>query len=353
MDSTKHSDSHLYSYKYPHPAVTADCCIFAFLNNELSVLLIRRGIEPFRGQWALPGGFMRINETAEECAARELFEETGYLTDSMRQFHTYSSVQRDPRERVVTVAFYALVKMGAVRGGDDADEARWFPVSQLPDLAFDHDAIVHDALLAMRRDVYFEPIGFELLPPTFSMAELQKIIETLTGETYDRRNFYNKMRHMQFVTEVSDSETARLENRIPMSLMAEDAFADMPAMSFDGSGDGKFASLDHEFSIDEMGPRVITDYELDSAPLIPGSDASGVADESLAPSLNCRPSLSCDAEIRPSLSSFVMNASHNVEDNAPAPLQSRRVRRSGVRYAFNALAFKKRKDKKGSGPITY
>ena len=192
-----------YTYKYPHPSVTADCCIFAFVENELAVLLIRRGIEPFKGQWALPGGFMRIDESLEECALRELREETGFTATRLTQVGAYSKVYRDPRERVVTVAFYTLARWAYVQGGDDAVEARWFNVNKLPDLAFDHKEIVLDSLARMRRDVYFEPIGFELLPPTFSMPELQKLIESITGNRYDRRNFYNKMRHSGFFTESS------------------------------------------------------------------------------------------------------------------------------------------------------
>lgn len=192
-----------FCYKFPHPAVTADCCVFAFVENELSVLLIRRGIEPFANKWALPGGFMKIHETIEDCARRELFEETRFVIKRLTQFGVYSNLDRDPRERVLTVAFYALATWDTVQGGDDASEACWFPLHKLPPLAFDHTQIVHDALLRMRRDVYFEPVGFELLPPTFTMPELQKIIETITGEKYDRRNFYNKMRHSGFVAEDS------------------------------------------------------------------------------------------------------------------------------------------------------
>ena len=193
----------LYTYRYPHPAVTTDCCIFSIINNELSILLVLRGIPPYQNTWALPGGFMNIDESAEQCALRELREETGFTAERIRQFHTYTTVERDPRERVITIAFYALVKSGRVRGGDDATDARWFPVRNLPKLAFDHHEIIKDALSALKRDIYFEPIGFELLPDTFSMAELQKIIESITGEKYDRRNFYNKMRHTRMVEEIS------------------------------------------------------------------------------------------------------------------------------------------------------
>ena len=305
----------VYKYRYPHPAVTTDCCIFAYHNGELSVLLIRRGIDPYKGHWALPGGFMRIDETAEQCALRELREETAYVADSVRQFHTYSNPGRDPRERVVSIAFYALVKMGAVFGGDDADEARWFPVLELPELAFDHSEIVHDALMAMRRDVYFEPIGFELLPPTFSMAELQKVIETITGDTYDRRNFYNKMRHMKFV------EEADFNNPMDSEAQNENSFTERTLRRFQDS----FSEND-QMTIDLC------------------SDSLGQASKCCPSEIDCAVNVDMMASRKFSL----MNAAPSAMKQEPE-----RKRRSGVRYFFNAAAFKRRKDKKGSGPITY
>ena len=125
-----------FCYKYPHPSVTADCVIFGFDGVSIKVLLIQRGIEPFKDKWAFPGGFMKIDETAEECAKRELEEETGLKNASVEQCHTFSDVNRDPRERVITVAHYALVKLSDVKGGDDAASARWFAKEEVPSLAF-------------------------------------------------------------------------------------------------------------------------------------------------------------------------------------------------------------------------
>ncbi len=191
----------LYTYKYPHPSVTADCVIFGFDGVCIKVLLIQRGIEPFKGRWALPGGFMKIDETAEECARRELEEETGLKNAAVEQFHTFSDVNRDPRERVITVAHYALVKLAEVRGGDDAATARWFALKEIPSLAFDHERILRMAINRLKERICFEPIGFELLPAVFTMSELQNLYEAILEVKFDRRNFYNKMLKLGILTE--------------------------------------------------------------------------------------------------------------------------------------------------------
>ena len=147
-----------YTYDYPRPAVTTDCVLFSRdERNELSVLLIERGGEPYKGCWAFPGGFLEMDETVEEGASRELQEETGLIISSgnglLKQLGCYSKVDRDPRGRVITIAFYALVLKAAVKGNDDARDARWFPVSALPPLAFDHDQILRDALQRLEADI--------------------------------------------------------------------------------------------------------------------------------------------------------------------------------------------------------
>jgi len=195
-----------YHYKYPHPSVTTDCVIFGFDGTQLNVLLIERGIEPYKGCWALPGGFVRMNESADVCAKRELWEETGIKTASLRQFHTFSAPDRDPRERVITIAYYALVRLSEVRGGDDAAKAQWFPIDQVPRLAFDHDLILHYAKKALQRDIYFEPVGFELLQETFTMTQLQHLYEAILGVKFDRRNFYKKMLREKLLTEHDAAE---------------------------------------------------------------------------------------------------------------------------------------------------
>ena len=190
-----------YCYKYPHPSVTADCVIFGFDGLNIKVLLIQRGIEPFKGKWAFPGGFMQMDETIEECARRELREETGLVANSVEQFYTFSDVNRDPRERVISVAHYALVRLAEVEGGDDAARAQWFAESEIPSLAFDHDRILRMALSTLKERICFEPIGFELLPEVFTMTELQNLYEAILGVKFDRRNFYNKMMKLGILAE--------------------------------------------------------------------------------------------------------------------------------------------------------
>ena len=194
-----------YCYKYPHPAVTTDCVIFGFNGERLQVLLIERGIEPYKGRWAFPGGFLKMDETAEEGALRELKEETGLENAYIQQLHTFSDPNRDPRERVITIAYYALVRIQEVKGGDDAAAARWFPLDEIPPLAFDHDYILRMATQRLREQIHFQPIGFELLPEKFTIKELQSLYEAILGINFDRRNFSKKMLHLEILTELDET----------------------------------------------------------------------------------------------------------------------------------------------------
>ncbi|MBR6141242.1 MAG: NUDIX hydrolase [Bacteroidaceae bacterium] len=133
-----------YTYKYPRPSVTADTVVIA-KGEEPQVLLVQRGNEPFKGCWAFPGGFMNMDETTEQCAVRELEEETSLKVNEVRQIGAYSKLDRDPRGRTITVAYLAIVDAPvAVKGQDDAAKAAWFPLSALPPLAFDHSDIIQD-----------------------------------------------------------------------------------------------------------------------------------------------------------------------------------------------------------------
>lgn len=190
-----------YHYEYPHPAVATDCVIFGFDGININVLLIQRGIEPFKGRWALPGGFLKMDESADECARRELEEETSLKNAKMEQFHTFTDVNRDPRERVISIAYYALVRLSEVKAGDDAAKAQWFAQEDIPSLAFDHEHILRTALNRLKERICFEPIGFDLLPDVFTMSELQNLYEAILGIKFDRRNFYNKMLKLGILAE--------------------------------------------------------------------------------------------------------------------------------------------------------
>lgn len=171
-----------YCYKYPRPELTADCVVFGFDGVDLSVLLIERKNEPYTGNWALPGGFMNMDETIEECALRELREETGIIPAFTEQIHTFSAVDRDPRGRVITVGFYTLIRLKehTPEAGDDANQAKWFRMDELPSLAFDHDDILRAALTRLRETIR-QAADYRLQPDTaFSMPELQRLYEVLS-----------------------------------------------------------------------------------------------------------------------------------------------------------------------------
>lgn len=182
-------------------SLATDCVIFGFDGTALKVLLVERGIEPYMGCWALPGGFMRPDESAEDCARRELREETGLSEVYLEQMRVFSEPGRDPRSRVVTIAFIALVRPEdhTPRGGDDARRAMWFDSEMLPPLAFDHGKIVDYARGYLRRMLRVEPLAFKLLDKYFSIDELRRVYEVINGTTYDRRNFQRKLMQTGFV----------------------------------------------------------------------------------------------------------------------------------------------------------
>jgi 8-oxo-dGTP diphosphatase len=184
-----------HTYEYPRAALTVDCVVFGFDEAELKVLLIQRGLSPFKGKWALPGGFVRVDETIDDAARRELSEETGLENVFLEQLYTFGAVDRDPRERVVSVAYYALVNLAEhpATGATDASDAAWFPATKSPALAFDHSEILHAALERLRGKVSYEPIGFELLPEKFTLSQLQHLYEAVLHTELDKRNFRKKI----------------------------------------------------------------------------------------------------------------------------------------------------------------
>lgn len=184
-----------YCYEFPRAALAVDIVVFGYQEDELSLLLIERGIKPYKGMWALPGGFLQNKETLEEAAIRELSEEAGVRDVYLEQLYTFSAVDRDPRERVVTVAYFALVKpsLYKLQATTDARSAKWFPANKLPKLAFDHAQIVEKARLRLKGKVRYEPIGFELLPSSFTLSQLQNLYENILERSLDKRNFRKKI----------------------------------------------------------------------------------------------------------------------------------------------------------------
>jgi len=183
-----------YTYRYPRPAVTTDCVVYRFDREELQVLLIQRANEPFRGKWAFPGGFLEMEETTRQGALRELSEETGIVPDYLEQFYTFSAIDRDPRERVISVAYIGLVNgVKEPFPGDDAAKARWYPISKLPSLAFDHAQLFEFSLRYLKQQIHFHPICFILLGKEFTLRDLQKLYESILGKEFDKRNFCRKI----------------------------------------------------------------------------------------------------------------------------------------------------------------
>lgn len=198
-------DENKYCYKYPHPAVATDCVVFGFDGRKLKVLLIQRGQEPYKGCWAFPGGFLNMDEDAETGAKRELKEETDFTATHIEQFHTFTDPHRDPRERVISIAYFALVRIAEVKGGDDAAKAQWFALDEIPPLAFDHDLILSLAMAKLREQIHFQPIGFGLLPDKFTLRELQNLYESILGVNFDRRNFAKKMMHLGILNQLDET----------------------------------------------------------------------------------------------------------------------------------------------------
>jgi 8-oxo-dGTP diphosphatase len=222
----------MYSYKYPHPAVATDCVIFGFDGMKLKILLIQRGIDPFKGKWAFPGGFLNIDESAEEGAMRELKEETNLTATYLEQFHCFSSPNRDPRERVISIAFLALVKTEEVKGGDDAAKAQWFSMDEIPQLAFDHESILRMAMSKLRERIHFQPIGFDLLPEKFTLKELQLLYEAILGVHFDRRNFAKKMLHLDILTQLDETVWPTPKRKALLFSFNEDKYKELKQKGF-------------------------------------------------------------------------------------------------------------------------
>lgn len=196
----------MYTYEYPRPSVTVDIVVYGYDGGkQLKLLLIQRGSDPYKGSWALPGGFVDMEETLESAALRELEEETGVKDLFVEQLYTYGAPDRDPRGRVISVAYFSLVNLQdhPAVAASDATKAEWFPLNELPDLAFDHSDIINMANSRLSAKVRYQPIGFELLPEEFTLGQLQQLYETvLNVKEFNKRNFRTRILRTGILEEV-------------------------------------------------------------------------------------------------------------------------------------------------------
>ncbi len=195
-------------HKYKKPSVTVDLIIFTVKNNDLKVLLVSRGIDPFKDMWALPGGFVHIDESVEKAAQRELFEETGIKNVYLEQLYTFGDVKRDPRGRVITIAYFALINSAKIelKAKTDAKQAQWYSIYSLPKLAFDHKKILDYALQRLRYKLEYTTAGFQLLPELFTLTELQTMYEIIMDKKFDKRNFRKKIKELKLVEKTSQTK---------------------------------------------------------------------------------------------------------------------------------------------------
>lgn len=201
MSHTELRERPTQAQRHHYPAIAVDMIILTVSENDLMVLLIQRAGEPFADHWAFPGGFVDPDESLDEAAARELREETSVSDVYLEQLYTFGEPKRDPRGRVISVSYFALLRQPlAVAGGDDAADARWFPLSALPPLAFDHATILDYALARVRNKVEYTNVVYSLLPETFTLTELQRVYEIILGRHIDKRNFRKKINSLDLVT---------------------------------------------------------------------------------------------------------------------------------------------------------
>ncbi len=204
--------------EFTTPSVTVDIITFSIRDSSLKVLLIKRGIEPFKNKWAIPGGFVRIEENLEDAAKRELEEETGVKDVYLEQLYTFGELKRDPRGRVITVSYFALINAEKseqeLKATTDASEAKWFSVKELPELAFDHADILKYAMKRLRWKFEYTTLAFSLLPKKFTLTQLQKLYEIVFDKKFDKRNFRKKIRSLDLITPTKELQKD-VSNRPP------------------------------------------------------------------------------------------------------------------------------------------
>lgn len=216
-----------YTYEYPRPSLTVDTVIFVFKEKGLKVLLIKRKHDPFKNTWALPGGFLDMDETLEVGAKRELHEETGVKDLYLEQLYTFSDVHRDPRGRVITVAYLALIRPTDVldiHAASDAKEVKWFSVYRLPKLAFDHKKIIEYALERLRNKLDYTTVGFQLLAEKFTLSELQDAYEIVLKRKLDKRNFRKKMLSLDLLNPLEEYRKSGATRPAQLYMLNENKF---------------------------------------------------------------------------------------------------------------------------------
>lgn len=194
--------------KFDRPSVTVDIILFTVKDNDLKVLLVKRKVWPFEGMWAIPGGFVKIKESLEAAAKRELQEETNVRDVYLEQLYTFGEPKRDPRTRVITVAYFALVNAGRfeLKASTDVKDVRWFSMYELPKLAFDHKGILEYALRRLRWKLEYTTVAFTLLPKEFTLTDLQKLYEIIFNKKLDKRNFRKKIFNLGLVKETGNTQ---------------------------------------------------------------------------------------------------------------------------------------------------
>ena len=187
--------------------VTVDAVVFTILDKQLKILLIRRKYPPFEGRFALPGGFVKIDEYLKQAVARELEEETGVKGIYLKKLPAFGDVGRDPRGRVITIPYLALIDGEAVKlhSTGDAEMAKWHPAYELPELAFDHKRIIETALEILRHDLYSSDVAVEIMPSKFTLSEMQAAYEIILGKSLDKRNFRKKLKELSILKELSET----------------------------------------------------------------------------------------------------------------------------------------------------
>lgn len=192
--------------KFERPSVTVDVILFTIKENDLKILLVKRKVWPFENYWALPGGFVKIDESLEDAAKRELMEETGVKEIYLEQLYTFGDVQRDPRTRVITVAYFALINSDNIKlkATTDVSDAKWFSVHDIPKLAFDHKKILDYGIKRLKWKLEYTTIAFSLLPKELTLTELQNVYEIIFNKIFDKRNFRKKILELKILKDTGE-----------------------------------------------------------------------------------------------------------------------------------------------------